>query len=459
MSSENKSSESSTTRRGFIKKSGAAAAAVTATGIVKAPIYGQNIAPSANVKGANDRILVGHIGVGGQGGRHVRDTQTHRQRNNVQSIAVCDVSKFRMNMYANKIKKDGQNPNVKQYGDYRELLEKEKDLDAVFVATVDHWHTKCSIAALEAGNHVYCEKPMTRYLGEAFEIYDKVKQTGKKFQVGAQGSSDMKWHEAARMVKDGEIGKCVMLQGSYMRNQPKGGWNYDIKTWATKEDIDWDTWIKPVHNKVPFDTDHYFRWRKYQPYCSGLLGDLMPHKLHPYMIATGTPEFPKRVACIGSIPCNTDKNTPGTYPRDVPEITQLIAEFPSGTVMHITSSTVNEVGTQEMIRGQEATLQMGGNVVELTPTKPFADEIDAYRSKPFPPEDVPPHHTDWYNAIRTGKEPNCGIDLAIRVQTVISMAEMSERMNVMCLFDEKSRKVTDASGKELVMTYGSLPKS
>ena len=143
----------------------------------------------------------------------------------------------------------------------------------------------------------------------------------------------------------------------------------------------------------------------------------------------------------------------------MPEITQLIAEFPSGTVMHITSSTVNEVGTQEMIRGQEATLQMGGNVVELTPTKPFADEIDAYRSKPFPPEDVPPHHTDWYNAIRTGKEPNCGIDLAIRVQTVISMAEMSERMNVMCLFDEKSRKVTDASGKELVMTYGSLPKS
>ncbi|MBL6765467.1 MAG: Gfo/Idh/MocA family oxidoreductase [Verrucomicrobiae bacterium] len=459
MNTDKNAKSSSSTRRSFIKKSGTVAAAAAATGFIKTPVYGQSQAPSANVQGANERILVGHIGVGGQGGRHVRLTQKNRVANNVQSVAVCDVSTFRIDMHKDIVKKDGQNANVKGYKDYRDLLEKEKDIDAIFVGTVDHWHTKCSIAALEAGKHVYCEKPMTRYLGEAFEIYDAVKKTGKKFQVGAQGGSDLKWHEAARLIKAGEIGKPVMLQGSYMRNNPKGEWNYDIKTWATAEDIDWKKWIAPIHNKIPFNADHYFRWRKYQPYCGGLLGDLMPHKLHPYMLATGNPEFPKRVACVGSIPCNTDRNTPNTPPRDVPEITQLIAEFPSGIIMHISSSSVNEVGSQELIRGQEASLEMAGNSVRLTPTRPFADEIDEYTSKNFDHETVDAHHADWYTSIRTGKEPNCNIDLAIRVQTVISMAEMSERMNVMCLFDEKSRKITDGTGREIVMTYGTLPKS
>lgn len=458
MSTHKKTIDSSTTRRSFIKKSGTAAAAVAAIGIVKSPIYGQNQAPSANVQGANSRILIGHIGVGGQGGRHVRLTQTNGAANNVQSVAVCDVSKFRKDMYAGHIRR-GTNPNPTEYDDYRKLIEKEKDIDAIFVGTVDHWHTQVSIAALEAGKHVYCEKPMTRYLDEAWEIYDAVKRTGKKFQVGAQGASDQKWHEAARLIKAGEIGKCVMLQGSYMRNSPKGEWNYPIKTWASADDIDWNFWLGRVNNKIPFNKDHYFRWRKYQPYCSGLLGDLIPHKLHPYMLATGNPEFPKRVACVGSQPCNTDRNTPDTPARDVPEITQLIAEFPSGTVIHITSSTVNEVGTQEIIRGQEASLEMAGNKVQLTPTRPFADEIDSYTSENFDHETVEAHHANWYDSIRTGKEPNCNIDLAIRVQTVISMAEMSERMSVMCLFDEKTRKVTDASGKEIVMTYGTLAKS
>tara|TARA_B100000676_G_scaffold309468_1_gene373132 strand:- start:271 stop:1641 length:1371 start_codon:yes stop_codon:yes gene_type:complete len=454
MSTENKTVDSET-RRDFIKKTGTAVAA----GSLITPVYGQNQAPSANVQGANSRLVIGHIGVGGQGGRHVRLTQTNRAANNVVSAAVCDVSKFRTNMYRQHVVKEGQNSNVKGYADYREVIER-KDIDAIFCATVDHWHTKIAVAAVQAGKHVYCEKPMTRYLGEAFEIYDACKANKKvKFQVGAQGGSDLKWHKAASMIKDGEIGKAVMLQGSYMRNNPKGEWNYPIKSWASAKDIDWKTWIAPVHNKIPYNADHYFRWRKYHPYCAGLLGDLMPHKLHPYMLATGNPEFPKRVASVASIPCNTDENTPNTYPRDVPEITQLIAEFPSGTVMHITSSTVNEVGTQEIIRGQEASLEMAGNQIQLTPTRPFADEIDEYKTEAFPHETVDAHHADWYKSIRTGKQPNCNIDLAIRVQTVISLAEQSERQNVMCLFDEKTRKITTGTGQEIpMMTYGTYPK-
>ena len=89
------------------------------------------------------------------------------------------------------------------------------------------------------------------------------------------------------------------------QQHPKGEWNYDIKDWCTATDLDWDKWQAPVKNKTPFNADAYFRWRKYYPYCAGPLGDLVPHRLLPLMFATGNPQFPVRVTCIGSKPCLT----------------------------------------------------------------------------------------------------------------------------------------------------------
>ena len=439
-------------RREFIKKSAAAAATVAAVSSLKTPVYGQNKAPSTGrVIGANDRIVCGFVGVGGQGfNAHVRTCKDHQSRNNTALAAVNDVSKTRV-AQARQHVGDG----CEGYDDYRKIMER-KDVDVIFCSTVDHWHTAVTLAALQSGKHVYVEKPMTRYLGEAFDIYDMAKRTGKLVNVGSQGSSDRKWHQAAKWIKEGKIGPVVMCQGSYMRNNPKGEWNYGIADWASAGDIDWQQWLGPVANKVPFNADHYFRWRKYYPYCSGLLGDLIPHKLHPYMLATGNPEFPTRVASVGNKSFKTDRNTPGTPERDVDEIVQIIAEFPSGMVMHVTSSTVNETGTQELIRGHHANLQMGGNRVELRPERPFTEEVDPEVSEQFPGESVAAHHVDFFDAIRTGRQPNAGIDLAIRVQTVISLAEMSDRLNAMCLFDEKTRKVTTLDGREVpALTYGS----
>ncbi|MFM1770284.1 MAG: hypothetical protein RJA22_2813 [Verrucomicrobiota bacterium] len=448
------------TRREFLKTSATAAATVAATGFLKVPVYGQATAPSVGVVGANNRINCAFVGVGGQGlNAHVRNVVRGAKENNTAAVAVSDVSKHRMEE-AKKVISENGGGAAESFEDFRRLMER-KDIDAVFCATVDHWHARVSIAALESGKHIYVEKPMTRYLGEAFQIYDAVKRTGKILQVGSQGCSDMKWHKAAELIRAGRIGPMVMTQGSYMRNNPKGEWNYTVHKWATPEDINWNAWLgDQIKAKKGFDADDYFRWRKYQPYCSGLLGDLFPHKLHPYMLATGNPEFPKRVSAVGSKLVGSDRNTPGTRERDVPEIIQLIAEFPSGMVMHITSSTVNELGTQEVIRGHKANLYMAGNKVELKPEKAYSEEIDPYVSEEFKPESVPAHHKNFFDAIRTGKQPNAGIELAIRVQTVISLAEQSERMNVMCLFDEKTRKITDGSGRELQpMTYGSLDKS
>ncbi len=439
-------------RRDFLKKAASATAVVAATGFLKTPVYGQTTAPSANVAGANNKLTLGFVGLGNQGlNSHLKPVAGSAQEYNVAVAAVCDVSKHRVAEGLAVVE------GAKSYEDYRQMLER-KDIDVIFCATVDHWHAKVSLDALNAGKHVYVEKPMTRYLGEAFEVYDTVKKTGKILQVGSQGCSDMKWHKAAEWIKAGKIGQIVMLQGSYMRNTPKGEWNYTIQPWASKDDINWALWVgQQIKAKKDFSTDDYFRWRKYYRYCAGLLGDLFPHKLHPYMLATGNPEFPKRVAAVGSKLIGSDKNTPDTPPRDVPEIIQLIAEFPSGTVMHITSSSVNEQGTQEMIRGNKASLTLGGNKVDLKPERPYAEELEPESSEPFPPESIPAHHKNFFECIRANKQPNCSVDLALRVQTVVALGEMSERLSVTCLFDEKTRKITTSDGKELQpLTYGSV---
>jgi predicted dehydrogenase len=223
------------TRRSFIKKAATAAAAVATTPLFKTPVYGQNQAPSTGrVIGANDRIVVGFVGVGNQGlNSHLKPMLQNAQANNIAIGGVCDVSKHRLE----EAKQAGG--GVPSFDDYRKLLD-QKDIDAVVCATVDHWHATVSIAALKAGKHIYVEKPMSRYLGEAFDVYDTVKSTGKVFQVGSQGCSDMKWHKAAEWIQAGKIGPVVMSQGSYMRNTPAGEWNqYKIQAWCTPEDINW----------------------------------------------------------------------------------------------------------------------------------------------------------------------------------------------------------------------------
>ena len=423
-------------RRVFIKKTAGAAAAVAATGILKTPVYGQNQAPSAGVTGANNKLTVGFIGVGGQGMAHVRSMKEHASENNIEQVAVCDVWTKRIEGAKKYI-----GGRCEGYDDYRKLLDR-KDIDTVCISTVDHWHTACSVDAMESGKHVYIEKPMTRYLGEAFQIYDACKKTKKILQVGSQGSSDAKWHKAAELVRAGKIGPLVMGQDSYMRNNPKGEWNYGIDPDAKPDNLNWDAWMGPVKRKVGFNPDHYFRWRKYYPYCAGLLGDLVPHRLHPLLIATGNPEFPNRVVSIGTRKILTDKNTPGTWIRDVPENVQLIAEFPSGLTLLVTSSTVNEQGLPSMMRGHHGTLYFSGNRVELRPEKAFADEIDQENYDGLTPgESVSVHEANWFKGIRENKQPNAGIELAIRVQTIISLCEMSERLGMACEFDEKSRKI------------------
>ena len=447
------------TRREFLKKASTLAAAAATANLFKTPVYGQSQAPSTGrVIGANDRIAVGIIGVGfGIGQNHLQGIVKEAGSNNVVVAAAADLFNKRRDWAK-------QNASLKDedvYSEYKKMLDR-KDIDAVLIATHEPWHCKITLDALDAGKHVYCEKPMTRYLGEAFQVYDAVKRTGRVYQVGSQGCSAEGWHKCGELIQAGKIGELIWAQGYYCRNSVGGEWNYPIETESTAANIDWETWLGPVKKRVAFSAEHFHRWRKYFPYSTGPLSDLAPHRLHPLMLATGKPEFPVRVSCFGTTIVHPDRAVAGTPEREVPEHIQITAEFPSGFMISLTCSTVNAKSPGFVIYTHKATLNVGtsGERVELVPEKEWSEDIDPATMTGLQPEDMRVHEKNWFDSIRNGKAPNGDIDLAIRVQTVISLAEMSQRLNITCQFDEKSKKITNGDGKEIAaITYGTLPSS
>lgn len=455
MEKDNKPSPAGVPRRDFIVKAATVAAAAASAPLLRVPVYGQTQAPSANVTGANNRIAVGVIGVGfGIGKNHLEGIHGKANENNTVVAAACDVFSARRKWAQEKAGLKESDVTV----DYRKLLDR-KDIDAVVIATHDPLHAPITLDAAKAGKHIYCEKPLTRYLDEAFKVYDTLKDSKVVFQVGSQGCSAQGWHKCAELIKAGQLGTLIWGQGYYCRNSVQGEWNYDIDAESTAANIDWERWLGPVKKRVPFSAEHFHRWRKFFPYCSGLLGDLVPHRLHPLMLASGNPEYPSRVTSIGTKTVFPDKNKPDALPREVPEHVQLLAEFPSGYMVTITCSTVNAKSPGFAIYGHKATMNIGsvGERIELVPEKEFSEEIEMDTFTGLQPEDIRVHEKNWFDCIRSGQKPNGNIDLAIKVQTVISLAEMSDREKVTCLFDEKTRKVTDGTGKEIPMiTYGSM---
>jgi predicted dehydrogenase len=446
------------TRREFIKKTATAAAAVATASAFTAKSWGR-------VVGANDRISVAVIGVGvGIGQNHLLNIHKNASLNNTIVSGASDLFTVRRDWAKDKEHTDLKDADV--VIDYRKVLERN-DIDAVVIATHDIWHAQISLDALDAGKHVYCEKPMTRYLDEAFKVYDKAKANPKLiYQIGSQGCSAGGWKKCSDLVRDGKIGTLIWSQGYYCRNSIKGEWNeapFNLdKDNDSPKNIDWETWQGKVKNKVAFDADHFHRWRKYYPYCAGLLGDLAPHRMHPLMLASGNPEFPFRVTSLGTQNVHADKEASDAEPRQIPEHQQILAEFPSGYLISLTCSTVNAHSPGFVLYGHKAILNVadGGNKVDLIPEAKFGDDIDPQSFDGMQIEDIRVHETNFFDSIRDKATPNAPVDLAIKVQTALSLAEMSNRLNVVCLFDEKTRTIKTGEGKKLdAITYGTLPES
>jgi len=409
--------------------------------------------------GANDRIRVAIMGLGyscpQSGAEHLAGIQHSSKENNTQIIAASDPCSKLQHWAAREA-----NLSASQiHADYRKLLERP-DVDAVVICDPDHLHGRMVLDALDAGKHVYRDPPFTRYLEEAFQVRDKVRSSGKTFQLGVVGCSAGAWPRCADLIKAGRIGTLVWIQGYYCRNSATGEWNFPIDSDATPATVNWEQWLGPNRRGLEFSPEFLFRPEKYYRFSAGLLGRIASHRLYPLMLASGAPEFPKRVVCHSTSPVRVDPAEEGVPIRDVPEHVQFIAEFPGGYTIAIVCSSLNAKSPGFMVYGHQATLQVGtsGESIKLVPEKEFPQEDSPNQWTGLQPEDIRLHEKNWFDCIRSGKKPNADIELAIRGQTTLSLAEMSDRLKLACLFDENTRQITDGTGKRIEpLTWGSTP--
>src|SRR4029453_6723735 len=204
---------------------------------------------------------------------------------------------------------------------------------------------------------------------------------------------------------------------------------------VSEQNLDWKRWLGKAP-KIAFNPEHYFSWHKFYAYNSGIIGNLLPHRFQPLMLATGNPEFPRRVVATGTRKVSTD--------REITDTTHALAEFPSGLTLVMAGSTVNEVGLPDILRCLKATLYFNSSQkkVELKPEKPFTEEMEATPFEdPLPTERTERLHKNFFDAIRTGTKPFADIERAIRGQVALCLAEMSERMSLTLLYDEKTRQI------------------
>jgi len=403
------------TRRDFLKQSAVGAAAL-GIGALGGPAPG-------SVLGANDRIRLGSIGCGGQG-THLLRRVVERAKDPERKLsvaAVCDIYEPR------KERAKEVSGGAQVFHDYRDMLAMD-DLDAVIIATPDHWHATISIDAMLAGKDVYCEKPMTLYWEEAKRVAETAAMTGRVMQVGAHSCSYDRYWKARDVIARGGLGKLVWSQASYARNSRKGEWNWNIDAGAGPDNLDWDRWLGPAP-KRPFDPERYFRFRKYWDYSGGIATDLFYHQLAHLQIALG-PQFPRRVTAAGGVFVFHDREVPDTF--------HMLVDYPTDHTVALLTSMANEQGVPEVIRGHEATMTFEDPGVVVRPERPYAEGRGEIRVGTEPRLD---HMDNFLQCVRTREQPHCDPQTGYRVMVAIALGVMAYRQNKAMVFDPEREEL------------------
>jgi len=444
-------------RRDFLKRTGGlgAGAALATNAFAKL----NNKMNPARVIGANDRINVGLVGCGGRGSYVAKAFTKYATENNnaCQIVAVCDV-------YEKRKRAEAELYKAKGFLDYRELLA-VPDLDAVIVATPDHWHARIALDAMDHGKDVYLEKPMCHTTKEVKQLVETVRETKRVLQVGSQTTSADQWWKAKKAIADGMIGKMIMSQGSYHRNSIEGEWNWPIDTEAGPDGkgenyIDWKGWLGPAPNR-PYDADRFFRFRKYWDYSGGIATDLFFHVVAPLNICWDKPQYPAKVMASGGKYAFMDS-------REVPDTFHLMAEYPEGHSLVLSSSMGNSQHIPGLIRGHEGTIIMVEHGMFERPTPDIIVRPDKVRAEAkngerpqlvtfpdykFGSEEmkIPVEQTDMMQAhignfigcMRTREKPHLDVETAAHAQILICLAVDSYREGRVKYWDEKNWKAVD----------------
>ena len=303
---------SDTKRREFLKKLAIAGASV-ATGTTGASALSKpsiTYLKRSHPSNLSDTINVALIGAGGMG---TEDTNTCLKHQGVRLVATCDLYQGRLESAKQKWGSD-----LFVTTDYKDIL-KRKDVDAVIIATPDHWHKQISVDALLAGKHVYCEKPMVHSVGEGMEVIDAWKKSGKVFMVGSQGMSSLGNEKAQRLLAEGAIGELNYAEGFWARHSPTGAWQYPVPADASEKNVDWKRYIANTA-KRPFDALRFFRWRNYLDYGTGMSGDLFVHLFSSLHFITHS-KGPDQISAMGGLRYWKDG-------REVPDVLLGMFQYP-----------------------------------------------------------------------------------------------------------------------------------
>jgi predicted dehydrogenase len=403
-------------RRGFLKQAAAAGAAAA-----------WSARPALGKADANDRVGVGVIGCGAMGTTHLEALTALREKHWVDIVAVSDV--FDKRLDAAKAR-----TGAEAFRDYRKLLDR-KDVDAVVIATPDHWHASMSIAAAEAGKDVYCEKPMTHWkdLQEAKDVVAAIARNKRVMQVGTNGLSDSQFEQAAEQIAAKTLGKLIRAQASDQRNGPIAV--YSPKTNDPQAEpgktLDWDQWLGPAP-KHAYEPGRYFAFRSFWDYSGGIATDFFPHMLTP-LVAVMDLGFPKRAAASGGLYYWNDG-------REVPDVFDLMLEYPAGPTIHLAGGLANDSNFPMQIQGQRATLTFGGSGFAIDPQ--FSADSHAKRAevKTTRPGSLDEHWRDFLTAVHTRKKPRAHELHGYHVMAALHMGVRSFREGKVFEFDAEKEE-------------------
>ncbi|MCA9177096.1 MAG: Gfo/Idh/MocA family oxidoreductase [Planctomycetales bacterium] len=405
----------------------------TAAAGVAAPALFSAVAASAQPVAANDRLTLGFIGIGMMGRGHL---SRFLGMNDVQVLAVCDVEKTRREnarqaveaRYA-EAKKSGAYRGCDEYTDFRELLAR-KDIDAVLIATPDHWHAIPCIQAAKSGKHIYCEKPLTFTIREGRMIADAVRDAKVIFQTGSQQRSEFggKFRQAADLIRNGRIGKVKTVRVG-VGGPPKP---CDLPELEAPGDVDWQMWVGPSvyrgYNEILCPRGmhkHFPAFRQYREYAGGSLADMGAHHFDIAQWALG-------MDASGPI-----KVEP---PADGAE-TGLKFTYRDGVEMfHGGPSGCTFEGTEGTLYVDRGALTASSAEILETPLPDNAERV--YLSTD--------HSRNWIECIRGGKATICPPEVGHRSATICHLANIGYRLGRALNWDPQAEQFDDKEANALL---------
>lgn len=413
-----------TNRRKFLRRT---AAGLLAPTIVPARVFAKDNRPAPS-----NRLVVGLVGVGGHGASfHLRDHLLPNAA--VEVAALCDVDRRHLEAGARLCREAGKHP-VALCKDFRDLCDRS-DIDAVIVATPDHWHALVSLYAIEAGKDVYCEKPLAYSIDEGRRLVDAARRYGAVVQTGSMQRSDARFRRVCEWVRNGAIGQLQRID-AYVGSVKPGEWR---PVAPPPPELDWNLWLGPAP-LVPYsDNRGHYRFRWFADYSAGKLTDWGAHYLDIAQWALGMDDTgPVSITGSGEF---------GAGPHDVPlrfDIEYRYASgdrlfchsakcrVPTGYVQAADSSASTPVFKNSHLRDHGILFTGVRDWIFVDRDAIIASDPDLLTSHASPgPVRLPAsrdHHEDWFEAIRQRSRPICDVEIGHRSATLCHLGHIAVRL-------------------------------